>query len=180
MKYFIAYNLEGKDKEVLEVIRDEIAEKFEVKEALNFPPHLTIFPPFDADEKMLGELKNELSKVSKEVPCFGIKTAGFSYFDQAVWYVDVEQKRELMDLKDCLVKIMSEKFSIVPDGKRGTHFHVTVAYKDLTVEKFKLIGKFLADQKLEIETLEINSISLLKLNEGKWLEMAKFKLASNS
>lgn len=179
MKYFIAYNVEGRRAEILNKIREEVAEKFEVTEALNFPPHLTLFPPFEMEMDRLRELGKELEKVAAEMGNLKVKTKGFNYFDQAVWYVDVEQKQELMDLKDVLVEMMEREFSISPDRKRGTHFHVTIAYKDLTVEKFKLIGEFLSKIKLEIENFEIDSISLLQQENERWLEVAKFKLSNS-
>jgi 2'-5' RNA ligase len=180
MKYFIAYKLEGADAEVVEKLRQEIAANYDVHHALRIPPHLTLYYPFEMEEGRVSDLKKTLEEFAQQQLGFGFLTKGFASFGENVWYIDVEQAQQLIILKENLGKQMTQAMGLLEDtrGHDGVHFHVTLAYKDLTPEKFAAIGKFLATQKVPINYLSLNKITLFRFEQDRWMEEAVFPLGS--
>ena len=173
MRYFIGYELNGISAELVDGLRVLIANEFSVKEALRYPPHLTLFYPFEAEGDILKEC---LEKFAETRRGFELKVNGFNSFGEAVWFVDVEQSAELFELKNELVEMMKNQLQISEDtgGRNGTHFHVTLAYKDVTPEKFKLIGEYLKGHLVPIENLEVNSVTLFGRNGENWEVVERF------
>lgn len=182
MFYFIGYNLEGRSAQLVDNLKHSIADKCYVSEALRIPPHLTLFTPFEMEEGGLEHLLRGLTEVSREIDPFTVKITGFNHFGERVWFLDVEQSERLMDLKTKIVKMMAAKFAIPEDtgGRKGVHFHLTLAYKDVTPEKFKLIGDYLEGQDLPIEKLDIGAIVLFEKKAGNWQVISRFGLGNTA
>jgi 2'-5' RNA ligase len=181
-RYFIGYNLEGEDARLVDALRHSIADKFGVQGALKLPPHLTIFPPFEIPDGQVGDLQDVLKvRAEKQLP-FELQVMGFNHFDRAVWFIDVEQSQDLFGLKKLLDKLLLDRLAIVDDRAqtRGTHFHITLAYKDVTPEKFERIGEYLRGQKVPVERLSVGAITLFKYNGEFWEAAGSFKFANNS
>lgn len=180
MRYFIGYHLDGRSAELVDGLRHAIADKFSVQGALRLPPHLSLFYPFEMEESNMGVLGVALAQFAQMKHPFKIKITGFNHFGETVRFIDVEQSEGLFDLKEGLVKVMREKFQKSEDtqGRKDIHFYVTLAYKDVTPEKFKLIGDYLSRQIPPIEVLNINAITLFKYQGEKWEAIRKFDLGN--
>ncbi len=180
MRYFVGYNLEGDDARMVDELRIEIAEKFSVQGALRLPPHLTIFPPFELEESKKALLVPVLEQFAKKREAFSLAVTDFNHFDETVWFIDVEQSAVLFDLKTQLAGILLENFAVVEDlrGRKGPHFHITLAYKDVTPEKFGIIGEFLKGKKVPVKTLRVGAITLFAHRDEKWLPAGRFGFES--
>lgn len=181
MPYFIGINLEGESAEEVDKLRHSIAEKFSVQGALRLPPHLTLFYPFEVEQSGLEIVSGALSEIVRDVRSFAVKIMGFNHFDEKVWFLDVEQSEQLLNLRKRLVEIMGVKFGINEDtkGRKDVHFHVTLAYKDVTPEKFKLIGNYLDGQNLPIEMLNVGAITLYEKKTENWAAIEKFDFSAD-
>ena len=178
MRYFIAYHLQGEAGELVNQLRVEIAERFGVKAALRIPPHLTLFYPFEMYGVRLAELSKVLAEFAAKQMAFKLEVPGFNYFGEAVWFVDVEQSEELFNLKKQLVDLMGDEMAIEEDqkGRKGVHFHITLAYQDVTPEKFKEIGEFLWDKLVPIDQVYVDAITLMEKKDDIWLPIRSFQL----
>lgn len=175
-RYFIGYCLDGKNSELVNELISNIAEQFSVKAALRFPAHMTLFYPFEMDKKTVLDLETHLSRFAQSQTPFQQKVTGYNCFGKAVWFLDVEQDKVLFDLKRGLVKLMRDDFQIIEDfeANREVHFHITLAYKDVTPEKFRLIGEYLRKQNPVIRSLNIDAITLLEYTGTRWEAAKKF------
>lgn len=175
-RYFIGYCLDGKNSELVDKLIKNIAEKFSVTAALRFPAHMTLFYPFEMDKKTVSNLEKSLSRFAQRQTPFQQKVTGYNCFGKAVWFLDVEQDKVLFDLKRGVVKLMREDFQIIEDfeANRDVHFHITLAYKDVTPEKFRLIGQYLKGQNPAIRSLNIDAITLFEYTGTRWEVAKKF------
>lgn len=182
MLYFIGYNLQDESAALVDVVRNSIAEKFSVHASLRFPSHLTFLRPFEMDDGFFDDLKRTLSDFASKRSAFEVSTVGFNSFDEAVWFLDVDQKQELFDMKKDLSDLLLQSSLLTEEQvleTRGVHFHITLAYKDMTPEKFKLIGKYLASLDPINEKLNINAITLF-VNKGQsWDVLETFGFKNN-
>lgn len=179
MRYFLGYNLAGSSADLVDRLRQSIGRRFDVQSALRIPPHLTLFYPFEWDEGV-ERLENVLVKFAERESAFINKISGFGHFGEEVWFIDVEQNAGLFDLKKRLDKVMVEQFNLDENNKghSGIHFHITLAYKDVTPEKFKLIGEYLSLLDVPIEEISINALTLFELQGDEWKACAEFKFKS--
>jgi 2'-5' RNA ligase len=176
MPYFIGINLEGESAEAVDKLRHSIAEKFSVRGALRLPPHLTLFYPFEIGEGGLEIVMRALAEIVRDVRSFPVKVDGFNHFDDRVWFLDVEQSERLLNLSKKLAEMMEVKFGISEDSKvgKGVHFHVTLAYKDVTPEKFKLIADYLSNRNPPIEKFDVDAITLFEKKAENWVAVRQF------
>lgn len=176
MRYFIGYNLGVKNAQIVDELRHSISEKFLVKEALLIPPHLTLFYPFEMEVATVEILKKSLGQLAQGKSAFETKVTGFNHFGETVCFLDVEQSRDLFDLKEALVEMMKGQFQINEEtrGKNAPHFHITLAYKDVTPETFKLIEEYLKTWSLPIDKLRIDAITLFGRREERWYVAGEF------
>lgn len=178
MRYLIAYHLEGESGRLVNELRRDIAEEFDVREALYLPPHMTLFYPFEMFGVRLRELEGVLAGFASSRDAFDLKIPGFSFFGEKVWFIDVEQSRELHDLKQQLAGVMGDKMGIDEEqkGRKGVHFHITLAYQDVTPEKFDLIGEYLSGLRCPIDELRVDAITLMESRDEKWVVVKKFEM----
>lgn len=168
MRYFVAYNLPEPEASAVDDLRKEISSRFAVTAALRLPPHLTLAYPFETDD--LSRFEPALSALASAQAAFAVAVTGFGSFDEAVWYLDVEQKKELASLMNGIAEIMDRTLVIAQERRRrDTHFHVTLAYKDVTPEAFRLIGNHLSGMAPPITGITVDALTLLRHEGGKWL-----------
>ncbi|MFA6963803.1 MAG: 2'-5' RNA ligase family protein [Patescibacteria group bacterium] len=149
----------------LQELRAEIAEKFDVREALSWPPHVTLRPglivPSDKIADMISQFKEFISPIGP----IQVVLSGFKFFDNAivggtaknpyVATVDVAKGAELSGINRKLLQ-----FNAFPAQQaRAFDPHVTLAYNDVTEEKFTEIKRYLADRDFD-EKSTIDAIAL--------------------
>lgn len=177
MRYFIAYHLKGAEGQAVDALREKIAARFGVHAALKIPPHVTLFNPFETDD--IGSLPDVLRDLSAAQAPIPLRITGFNSFDEAVWFLDVEQKPELLALKEKIASAV-RKTTGQEDRRAGMtpHFHLTLAYKDVTPEAFSAIGEFLRGEPLPIAELTVDAVTLFSFPAGRWEPLASFPCGS--
>jgi len=159
-RFLIAYILNGESEKRVNKLRLEIAEKFNVTAALRLPPHMTLFYPFESDG--ISPLIEKLKKITAKEKPFTIPIDGFMNFDDRVWFLNPKEDERLFGIKDQIVAAMKETTGIEENNEgRKTHFHITLAYKDLTSDVHRAIGEFLKEKELPIRDITIDNISIL-------------------
>jgi len=175
MRYFIGYAFQGNQKDAIDELRKKISKKFDVHEALRIPPHITLFYPFET--KDVKPLERALEEVAASQPKIGLSITGFHSFDEAVWFLDVEQKPELFSLKEAIVGAVQRSLHLEENRKgKGIHFHCTLAYKDVSSEVFRQIGNSLKYETLPVRAFSIDAITLFQFSENRWTPVTTFRL----
>ncbi|MFA5186262.1 MAG: 2'-5' RNA ligase family protein [Patescibacteria group bacterium] len=176
MSYFIGYRLKGSDEAAVEALRREISEKFDVHAALKIPPHFTLFYPFDFSGPAI--LEQTLVDVAQGQRPFSIQISSFASFPPRVWFIDVGVGTA-QDLRDAVKLAMSglgvHEDKVFPEP---SHYHITLAYKDLTPESFEQIGKRLSERPVPIRGLDIDSITLFEKRADSWFAIRDFPFAA--
>lgn len=173
-RYFIAFTLEGAARAKVSRLRSAISKQFDVHAALKSPPHATLKYPFDTNDiKPVADAVKAFAETLKQSPLY---LKDFSHFDDRVWYVQVKPNQKQRAIQNRLVKLVRKTLTL-PDDPNETNWtpHVTLAYKDLTPEKFALIKNYLADKTIDLK-IPFNNITILKLVNHKWRIYKKFRI----
>lgn len=151
----------------IQKLRLEIAEKFDVHDALNWPPHLTLRPGFIVPSQQVQDLTSQLKDFISPIHPIKLTLSGFKFFDDAivkgtvknpyVATIDVINGVELSAVNKKLLQF--ELYSA--QQARSFNPHVTLAYNDVSKDKFDGIKSYLAD-KVFYEECIIDAIGLFE------------------
>ncbi|WP_138416384.1 YjcG family protein [Aquibacillus sediminis] len=136
------------------------------------PPHITLKEPFDADDKQLDDIIQELQDAAKESKPFQLQVKKVSSFTPVTntIYLKVEPVDELVKLNDRLHSgnLPSEQtYSFVP--------HITIAQK-LSNDEFSDVFGSLRIQEFNMnETIDRFQL-VYQLENGTWTVYDTFRL----
>lgn len=177
MQYFIAYVLQDGERDAIDALRREIAERFDVRSALHLPPHLTLFYPFehpDATPLLAG-----LAETTAGLIPVPLDTPRFASFGEATWYVDVTQDARIFRIKEAVRATVRRALGIEEEARpHGIHFHVTLAYRDVSGTVFRRIGSFLKTCRLPTKRIVVDALTLFEHRGGSWREFRTFPFAN--
>lgn len=179
MRYFLAHILTGEDAERMQALRRAISKQFNVHAALKLPPHLTLVRPFEsvATPELISDA---IADVGEALEPQTIGTRGFGAFGHAVWFLDVEQRKRWFEVKAELEKRLRASIAWIPEEYDiDVHFHLTLAYKDVSSDIHEQIGRFLKSQTPPIKHVQFDSYSLLQHDGMRWQEIERFRLAAD-
>lgn len=140
-------------------------------------PHITYLPPFTIPESSIELVEQGLAGLMQSFQAETISLKGFGYFPgkkSHVIYIAVE-KTELMQQQYAELIAYVVQHALVPASQLRPTFtpHLTIAYRDLSEEKFQLAWPYFKDRPFS-ETMRLNHLWLLK-HEGKgWEPMTRF------
>ncbi len=175
-KLFIGYALSGREKIAVDALREKIAQAFGVQAALSIPPHITLFAPFETDGEQ--RLAKRMARIAESQTAFAFPVVSFSPFGNKVWFLDPVQDPGLLSLKEQLTAAVKESLNIDERGGfRLPHFHITLAYRDVSPDAHRLIGEFLRDQPLPIDSVTVDSVTLFERtpDEKGWMAAETFR-----
>lgn len=169
--YFVAIVPPEKIQSELTHIKLHFKNNFNSQHALKSPPHITLIPPFrfNSDEESI--LAQSLDKYCKTRSFFEQNLSGFGAFHPKVIYVGVVKNNELSKLQSQLSVSFRSMLNLKEKQKREYPFfpHLTVAFRDLTVENFKIAWKLYSHKKIDYK-FNVEDICLLK-HDGKIWEI---------
>lgn len=148
-------------------------QQFGCKVALKSPAHITLVAPFyfgSANEK---ELITALDNFEYNYSPLEIQLNDFAHFGKRVIYIRVVENKELESLHNSINSYFHQLFpSIIKKDDRPFHPHVTIANRDIKPSAFVKAWEYFSNRKFE-ESFTSNTISLLKLSDGKWNSIAQ-------
>lgn len=159
-------------------IRREFAEKYESARALKSPPHITIIPPFFANDEFEGSIERNINPFVKNFEPFNIKLNGFGEFNNKVIFVEVEKNEQLQLFYNAFSAFFTGLGFELTSMNKFFHPHVTVAFRDLTSENFaKAWPEF---QKREFtNAFSASGIHLLKHKNDAWHVIKEFRFSGS-
>ena len=136
--------------------------------ALKSPAHITLIPPFYFDPSKEEALINTLTSFINHESTVNIYLNGFSHFGKSVIFVKVENNKVLEELYQSInLHFQNAMPGIIKKEERAFHPHVTIANRDVKPSAFLKAWEYFSKKQFET-SFETNTISLLKLVEGKW------------
>ncbi|MFC2126264.1 2'-5' RNA ligase family protein [Bacteroidota bacterium] len=167
--YFIAIlPPESVQNEVTE-LKNYFLRKYEVRQALKSPPHITLHPPFNWPDNNEDKLKESLFKFAAKNVKFNITLNGFGAFKPRVIYIDVLRSQNLEILFEKIEYFLETTWEIDNQLRKGRKFnpHMTIAFRDLTKEQFFQSWPEFKDKQYHRDFMAAD-ISLLRHNGKFW------------
>jgi 2'-5' RNA ligase len=135
--------------------------------ALKSPGHITLIPPFWMDEAGEAELLQTLESFSSNHEA-EIQLQDFGHFSDRVLFINVNDSPSLNNIRIQTETHFLQSFStVIRKDERPFHPHVTIANRDVRPSDFEKGWQHFSKIKFE-SSFTTKTISLLKLDEGKW------------
>ena len=171
--YYVATVCPEQINEKIQKLKQWMKDRFGCVVAMKSPAHITLIPPFWFLIEREHELVNAVQTFTNPSLPVKIELEGFSHFRKKVLFVQVKENASLGELKGGTEKYFSGKFgAIFKKDDRAFHPHITVANRDMKPSHFEQAWGHFSNMIFE-ESFSSNSISLLKLNPGKWTIIAE-------
>ncbi|MEH1940237.1 MAG: 2'-5' RNA ligase family protein [Nostoc sp.] len=148
-------------------IKQYFADRYASSGALKSPPHITLQPPFEWVDANLPQLEASLKEFASGRQPVAITLKGFDAFVPRVIYINVVRSQELFTLQADLMAYIESNLGIVDKVSKSRPYapHMTVAFRDLTKQNFKVAWPEFEKRQLHFE-FTANKLTLL-LHDGK-------------
>ena len=178
--YFIAILPNDKICEEIEIYKSDFADNFESRKALAVITHITLKAPFKLLAAKHAELLHWFSSLYVNIGAFQIELRNFGAFHNKyspVIYVHPIMNLPLYTLQKELIRSFKIKYPEIGvlDIELKFKPHITVAYRDLSPEKFKEAWAVYQAKKYEA-VFDVNSFCLMQHNGKKWNVIQTFNL----
>lgn len=172
--YFVAIVIPEPIASEVRVLQEYIAAHFESKAALRSPPHITLVPPFSAEESQIDHLSKTIRSLAGTMRSdVQIDLDGFGKFGKRVVFVHIKPNSALTDIAALTSEALRDNGFAIKEEHREYHPHVTVAFKDLKPVMFDQVWSYLSAMEMK-HTFAAHSLALLSLQEGSWRIMKTF------
>jgi 2'-5' RNA ligase len=147
-------------------LKEQVNIEFGSKAALRSPPHITIIPPFWWEQDSEGEVYPVLSGEAAKWESFRIQLKGFDCFKPRVIFIRNEPSADLTSLQQVIATSFQAQLGIKKE-ERPFHPHMTIAFKDLSRDKFKVAWEVFQKKEFNREWF-VNGICLMQHREKRW------------
>ncbi|MCC6690342.1 MAG: 2'-5' RNA ligase family protein [Bacteroidia bacterium] len=176
--YFFALLLPFNIAAETDEVKREFSEKYESVRALKSPAHITIIPPFFANNAFEKTIEDKVDTFSKSFAPFQINLNGFGEFNHKVIFVEVEKSNHLQFFYNSFTTFFSGLGFELTSMNKFFHPHVTVAFRDLTKENFDKAWPQFKNREF-VNSFSASSIHLLKYKNEKWHPLKEFRFDGN-
>lgn len=168
--YYIAIECPEDINNKVEVLKNYMENNYGCKAARKSPAHLTIVPPFRAEDELQGELMNFISAFSIGMVPFDIRLKDYGQFAERVLFIEVEQPNgPLFALeKECMSEFTDKFPGIIFGMKPEFHPHVTIATRDIPEGVVALARAFFEENNPMDICFTAQSLTLYRLEKGWW------------
>ncbi len=136
--------------------------------ALKSPVHITLIPPFWLDERRESELLNIFQSFTSDMDELEIQLDSFSHFGKKVLFVHIKEDPVLQELQQQTEDYFLQHVGdVIKKDERPFRPHITLANRDMKPGDFEKAWHYFSE-KIFHETFHSRTVSLLKLNLGKW------------
>ncbi|MBD1894728.1 2'-5' RNA ligase family protein [Coleofasciculus sp. FACHB-129] len=152
-RFFIALLPPQEIQDYAKEIQQHFAQTYASKGAQKSPPHITLQPPFEWQVEAVPVLEESLRTFASHRSPVSITLEGFGAFPPRVIYINVLKTPELLALQADLMTEMETNLGIADSVSKQRPFapHMTVAFRDLTRQNFKLAWAEFQERPLQFE-----------------------------
>jgi len=177
MRYFIGYEIGGEAAKWHQGLAKDISDKFHTwKIYEKYPPHITLFRPFESEE--IEPIKTLLEKWAEKIKGGNFVISDFGHFDDKVVFANVEadsRVREAVgELRDELKNFPGMPKEDFPVWQP----HVTLA-NQLPPEIIRKIWEFVIELPKPKFILKFDNVCIFRHEkDGKWSSFARIDIAN--
>lgn len=178
--FFVALLPPPNIQERVTQIKQYFATQYHSSAALKSPPHITLQPPFRWSNATLPALEECLREFASDRALVPVVLNGFAAFPPRVVYINVVRSAELVTLQADLMAQLAAKLAIVDRLSKTRPFapHMTVGFKDLTKQNFRLAWQEFQTRQLYFE-FTVGYLTLLRHDGKKWQIQTEFGFGGN-
>ncbi|WP_316796487.1 2'-5' RNA ligase family protein [Pedobacter agri] len=151
--------------EELDEMRNFISAKFNVHESLKRPAHITLYDPvkltLSQEERFFSALNDAAYSESFEQILFNFKS-----FPEHTFYVDAEQNKGIMNLKQEIDQKL-KPMELLENNRLKFNPHVTLAFRDVKPEVCRQIIAAFKDRTFKRKFI-VSGFSVYKHNGKRW------------
>lgn len=174
-RFFIALLPSREIQDYANEIKQYFSDRFNSRAAQKSPPHITLQPPFEWLIEDLPQLEQQLSTFALVHSPFPVTLQGFAAFPPRVIYINVVKTAELLALQQALMTALETSLGIIDPKAKTRPFapHMTVAFRDLTRQSFKIAWPDFQSRSLYFEWI-VSSLTLLIHDGQRWTVCQEF------
>jgi 2'-5' RNA ligase len=167
--FFVGLIPQGQPKAIINNAKHLNADRFQSRQALKAPPHITIIPPFRLEEEKVRTMVGEVFRHFSSTDGLVVKFGGVSSFEQRTIYLDVlpDPALNAFDLK--AKELVANQPELFPNVRFHDAFrpHITLANRDILPESFTQMKHFLETLPYPTESNNLK-LEVLHLERGRW------------
>lgn len=168
--FYIAISCPPEIDGKIEEMKDYMQKQFGCRAARKSPAHLTIVPPFRAENELQNELVNFVTAFNFGMVPFDVKLKGYGQFAERVLFADIENPNEPLNSleKDCMTEF-TEKFpGIIFGMKPEFNPHVTIATRDIPEGALAMARAYFEENHPLEMSFSARELVLYRLENGWW------------
>ncbi|GAP98174.1 2'-5' RNA ligase family protein [Leptolyngbya sp. NIES-2104] len=148
---------------------------YDSRHAFKSPPHITLQPPFRWKHEHFAILSECIEAFAQSQCPIPIILDGFGAFPPRVIYINVDRTDALLTLHRRFIEHLERSIALVDSREKSRPYapHMTVAFRDLTKQNFKLAWQEFKDRSLRFEFIA-SHLTLLKHDGQRWQIHAEF------
>lgn len=156
-------------------VKSHFDQYYASRHAFKSPPHITLQPPFQWQHDRFAALKEAIEIFARSQFPIPITLDGFGAFPPRVIYINVDRTDALLTLHRRLIEHLEMSIALVDPKEKSRPYapHMTVAFRDLTKQNFKLAWQEFKDRSLHFEFMA-DRLTLLKHDGQRWQIHAEF------
>lgn len=164
----------------MNAIKQVFVDRYNSRAAFKSPPHVTLQPPFEWSLEAIPILSETLREFAAEVKPMPIALSGFGAFAPRVVYIHVVKSAPLLMLQTALATHLETSLGLVDAAGKTRSFtpHMTVGFRDLTKDNFRLAWTEFQHRPLEREWLAMH-LTLLQHDGQRWHVHTEFPFANS-
>jgi 2'-5' RNA ligase len=156
-------------------IKNHFAQHYGSRHALKSPPHITLQPPFKWIPEQIETVQRSLQSFSVSQAPIPITLEGFSAFPPRVIYINVQKTESLLALHHSLIVHLEATLNLADAREKSRSYapHMTVAFRDLTKQNFKLAWQEFRQRSLSFQ-FSASQLTLLMHDGQQWNVHSEF------
>jgi 2'-5' RNA ligase len=156
-------------------IKNHFAQRYGSRHALKSPPHITLQPPFKWIPEKIETVQRSLQSFSVSQAPIPITLEGFSAFPPRVIYINVQKTESLLALHHSLIVHLEATLNLVDAKEKSRSYapHMTVAFRDLTKQNFRLAWQEFRQRSLSFQ-FSASQLTLLMHDGQQWNVHSEF------
>ncbi|HSK13765.1 MAG TPA: 2'-5' RNA ligase family protein [Phnomibacter sp.] len=168
--FYIAIACSPEIDGTIDQMKDHMEVTYGCRAAKRSPAHLTIVPPFRAEDEMIPQLNDFVESYNIGLVPFPVRLNGYDQFADRVLFVDVEKPNmPLSSLEQECMKEFTEKFpGIIFGMKPEFNPHVTIATRDIPEGAIAQARAYFEKEHPVDLQFEVKELTLYRLEQGWW------------
>ena len=167
--FYMAIVCPGEIEEKVKGFKEYMEKQYGCRAAKKSPAHLTIVPPFRAENEMEKPLLDFVQTFNMGMLPVDIAFNGFGNFGDRVLFVDVAPNPSLNSLEQEAMQEFGNQFpGIIFGMKPEFNPHVTIATRDIPEGRLAQALAYFKDNHEASDSFTAKELTLLKLVDGWW------------